>query len=275
MKNFNNPIVSVIIATYNREKYIKRAIESVLDQTYKNIELIIIDDGSIDKTEDIVWPYLVDSRVYYIYQENKGVSLARNNAIKVSKGEYIAILDSDDFWCYKKKLEKQVNFLEKNKEYVLVGGGAIRINEEAKELTRCLFLEADKKNRKRILFSNVFVHSTVVFRKSAWGLVGGYDKKLSFSEDWDLFFKLGRLGKFYNFQEYFVYYLQGKQNISNLNIRSNLKLNINLRKKYCRDYPNFWKALFLSRFHYFCSFLPFKKQFYLVSSKLKKIILGY
>jgi glycosyltransferase involved in cell wall biosynthesis len=268
------PLVSIILPTYNREKYIKRAIESTLSQTYKNIELIIIDDGSTDKTKDVIQPYLVDQRVHYIYQQNKGASAARNNGIKVSKGKYIAVLDSDDFWCDRKKLEKQVKFLEEHPNYILVGGGMIRINKQGKELVRHLLPETDKEIRKLILFDNLFAHSTVVFRKVAWELAGGYDEELSFSEDWDLWLRFGKLGKFYNFQEYFTCYLQGEQNISNLNLRRNLKLNIKIRKKYRNDYPNFWKAFFLGWAYYYYTFLPFNQFLKPIFSKIRRIIFG-
>ena len=270
----NKPLVSVIIPTYNRAKYIKRALESAISQIYRNIELIIIDDGSTDKTKDVVQPYLADQRVHYIYQENKGVSVARNNGIKISKGKYIAILDSDDFWRDKKKLEKQVRFLEKHQDHVLVGGGLIRIDEKGKEIVRHLLPENDGEIRKLILFDNTFAHPTVVFRKSAWESVGGYDENLYFSEDWDLWLRFGKLGKFYNFQEYFTCYLQGEQNISNLNIGRNLKLNIKLRKKYRNDYPNFWKAFFLGWAYYLYTFFPFRKTFRSLFSRVRRYLFG-
>lgn len=257
-----NSLVSIIIPTHNREKYIIKAIESVLNQTYKNIELIIVDDGSTDTTKDVIAPYLTDVRIHYLYQKNKGASCARNNGIKVSRGKYIATLDSDDYWRDEKKLEKQIYFLEENKEYGLVGGGIVRINQKGKELTQQLLPKTDKKIRERILFSSPFAHSTVVFRKDIYELVGGYDEKLWFSEDWDLWLKMGKVTKFYNIQDYFTYYLQGEQNISNVNKKDILKLNIQLRKKYRKDYPNFWKAFLLSYIHYVFYFnyeMPFKK----------------
>jgi hypothetical protein len=149
------------------------------------------------------------------------------------------------------------------------------VNEDGKTLIKLLFPETDAKIRRVILFSNTFAHSTVVFKKSAWESTGGYDESFSFSEDWDLFFKFGSMGKFYNFQEYFACYLQGGQNISNLNTRKQLKFDIDLRKKYRRQYPNFRKAFFVSWFHYVFSFLLSSKQVIYISSKLKKTIIGY
>ena len=92
------PFFSVIIPTYNRAKLVCEAIESVFNQTFKDFELLIVDDGSTDNTKEVLKPYLSDPRVKYIYQENKKRAVARNNGIRNSKSEWIAFLDSDDLW---------------------------------------------------------------------------------------------------------------------------------------------------------------------------------
>ena len=102
------PLVSVIIPTYNRSHYIKRAIESAVRQSYKNIELIIMDGGLTDNTKEVVECYLINKRVRYIYKVDKDTAEGLNNGIRISKGKYIARLDDDDFWCNSEKLEKQV-----------------------------------------------------------------------------------------------------------------------------------------------------------------------
>lgn len=102
------PKISVIIPTYNREITIERSIKSVLNQTYQNWELIIIDDGSTDNTKNIINPYLNSKRIKYFYKKNGGVATARNLGIKKSNGDYIAFLDSDDE-CLPKRLEIQLN----------------------------------------------------------------------------------------------------------------------------------------------------------------------
>lgn len=111
-------MVSVIIPTYNREKCIERAARSVLDQTYTDLELIIVDDGSTDSTKEIV-EGITDDRVKYVFQENAGACAARNHGIALSKGEYIAFQDSDDIWN-KGKLQKQVDILENNADVDIV-----------------------------------------------------------------------------------------------------------------------------------------------------------
>jgi glycosyltransferase involved in cell wall biosynthesis/serine/threonine protein kinase len=275
MSQEKGPIVSVIIATYNRAQYIKKAIESVLNQTYKNIEIIVIDDGSTDNTKKTLEPYIRAQKIKYIYQENAGSGNARDNGIRNSQGKYIAILDSDDIWCDQNKLKKQVEFLEEHSGYILVGGSMIKINEAGKEIARYIYPENDEDIRELILIDNMFAHSNAVFRKDTWELTGGYCSEGDRVDDeWNLWLKLGKLGKFYNFQEYFTYYLEGELNASKYNIRRNLMLDIKLRKRYCNNYPNFGKAFFIGCIRYLYFFFPFKKQLHPISLKFKRIFLG-
>lgn len=104
------PKVSIIIPTYNSAKYIHDAIESVLNQTYQDFEIIVMDDGSIDNTKKVLRSYIESKKIRYFYQKNKGPSAARNKGIREAKGEYIAFLGADDIW-HKKKLEKSINFM--------------------------------------------------------------------------------------------------------------------------------------------------------------------
>jgi glycosyltransferase involved in cell wall biosynthesis len=264
-----NPKVSVIIATYNRSHLISRAIQSILNQTYKNIEVIIADGGSTDNTKEVIRPYLQDQRVRYLYKKDKGPAEGRNNGIEISKGKYIAILDSDDFWCDSKKLEKQVRFLEEHPDYVLVGGGAIVLDEKGRECFRILPPETNEKIRKLMLFYCLFPHGTVVFRKRICKLVGGYS---GFPEDWELWLQFGKFGRFYNFQEYFLCYLRGKQNRTQYIDRQQcIRLCFGLRKRYRNVYPNFWKAYLFGLASYFYSFFPFQKWFHRVMPKLKNM----
>lgn len=272
------PLISVVIATYNRAKYIKRAIESVLNQTYKNIEVIIIDGGSTDNTMKVIEHYLSNQRVRYLYKKDKSPAEGRNNGIEISKGKYIAILDSDDFWRDNKKLEKQIEFLENNPNYILVGGGAIAIDEKGKEYYRVLPPEKDEKIRRAMLFDCVFPHGTVVFKKDSWKLAGKYDTRseFGFSEDWDLWLKLGEFGKFYCFPEYFLCYQQSKYGRTQYLRRQSQKFNLKLRWNHRHKYPNFWKAYLLGLGLYIASFFPHQKWFskLFVIPKIKNLFFG-
>jgi glycosyltransferase involved in cell wall biosynthesis len=106
----NNPLVSIIIPAYNAENYIPTTLGSVLDQSYQNWEVIIIDDGSKDKTAFVCEKFLSDKRIHYFFQKNQGVAAARNLGITKSKGEYVAFLDADDFWLPENLSEKLALF---------------------------------------------------------------------------------------------------------------------------------------------------------------------
>lgn len=268
-------LVSIIIPTYNRQDHIRKAIESCLEQEYGNKEIIVVDDGSTDGTRVALQPYIESQGIKYIYQENRGPAAARNKGIEKSQGEYIAILDSDDSWQDKKKLEKQVKFLRENPDYVLVGGGVIVKNKEGREMGRYLLPEKDREIRGFILLNNPFAHSTVLFRRRDWEKAGGYDENFDFYEDWDLWLKFGKLGKFYNFQQYFVYYLAGEQNRTNYyNVGRHLKTNIDFRKRYSQVYPHFKKALLLCLAHFFYSFLPLRKKHHPLIYKIRVKVFG-
>ena len=232
-------LVSIILATYNRSGTIKKAIDSVLAQTYRDFEFIIIDDGSTDDTLDVLKSYN-DSRIRKIEnKENIGFVKSLNKGINCAKGEYIARIDDDDYWLDKEKLEKQIKFLENNSEYVLMGTGIIRGDK------KILLPETDQEIRKIMLLKSPFAHPSVVFKKEAWQKVGGYNESLFFSQDSDLWAKLGKTGKMYNLPEYLTYISVGDSNRTQKRIRYHLWLKQKIRVRYRKDYPHFWKAYLL------------------------------
>ena len=124
----NNPRISVIIPCYNSEKFIKETMDSVLSQTYRDFEVIVIDDGSKDKTREIIQSF-DDERIKYYYKKNGGMADARNEGIKLAKGEHIAFLDHDDIW-FSDKLELQLSEIEKSECIGIVYSGYIEINDK-------------------------------------------------------------------------------------------------------------------------------------------------
>ena len=274
------PLVSVILPTYNRREYIAKAIESVWRQSYKNLELIIIDDASTDATRELVGAFSKHNpKITILHNEiNLGIVASLNKGITMAQGKYIARLDDDDVWCDDKKIEKQVDFLEKNPEYCLVGGGVIKIDKNGKEIVRYLLPKEDEYIRKTILVNNVFAHTTVLFRKDIFQKVGGYDEQFAFIEDWDLWLKMGKASKFYNFQEFFVFYLDQEHDdpyhYRNYKIRRNVKINMKLRKKYMNHYPNYRKAISFCFASYCYSFIPFRKKLGPVIFQIRKLFFG-
>lgn len=242
--------VSIILPTYNGGKYIKRAIESVMTQTFSEWELLVIDDGSTDDTERIVKEFASkDSRIIYLKNEkNLGIQKTLNRGLKEAKGEYIARIDDDDEWVDKDKIKKQVEFLESKPDHVLVGTGVIVIDENNNELFRYLLPESDKDIKGRILGKNCFVHSSVMFRKLTALEFGGYDESTSTRhiEDYDLWLKLGTVGKFANLPLYAIKFTQRSGSISGKNKIEQFKKNIKLIKTYKNKYPNYLGAFIRS-----------------------------
>lgn len=122
----NNPLVSVIIPSYNSGKYIAEAIQSVFNQTYDNIEVIVVNDGSTDCTQDAVKPFL--HKIKYIYQTNAGVSAARNKGFHNSKGDYICFMDADD-WYYPENIKTKAEYLDQNPDIGVIHS-AVEVTDE-------------------------------------------------------------------------------------------------------------------------------------------------
>lgn len=249
----NQTLVSVVMPTYIGEKTIKRAIDSVLNQTYQDFEFIIINDGSQDNTNKIVSD-INDERIIYLKNDkNLGIQKSLNKGLNLSKGKYIARIDDDDKWSNRNKLKEQVNFLQSNEDYVLVGTNAIVVNERGEEILKTNNTLKDHDIRKIILGKNFFLHSSVVFRKEVALRVGGYDEgeETLHIEDYDLWLKIGRIGKFANLPIYGLYYVKSKNQISSKNQTKQLKGYLKLIRKYKKYYPGYYRALLRSCFRIF------------------------
>ncbi len=186
-----NPKVSVIIPVYNAESFIEETLESALAQTYKNIEIIVVNDGSTDGSYKKIKPYLPS--IKYISQENKGVSSARNNGIRQSKGELIAFLDSDDVWV-PEKLQIQVEYLNENKNTAFVHSNIKYINESSQLISpETDFVPGISGMCFRELFEgNKIATSTVVIRKDCLERVGYFTENITFAEDYELWLKMAK-----------------------------------------------------------------------------------
>lgn len=264
MNSTGIPKVSIIIPTYNRVKMLEKSIESVFAQSFKDWELIIIDDASTDETE-LRMNELASKEKSVKYLripkiEGKGISEYLNIGLRNSRGEFIARIDDDDYWCHKDKLKMQVEFLDKNPEYVVVGGGVILVDEKGNELFKYLKKETDEEIRNYALYSNPFTHATVMFRKDAAMKLGGY-RNMKHVEDMELWLRMGMVGKLYNFREYFITYMTAGQNKSFQQQRENSRTVVDVVKMHGKNYPNFYKAFALNYTQYMYSFLPmfFKK----------------
>lgn len=199
------PKVSVIIPTYNREDYISETIQSVLDQTHKDFEVIVIDDGSTDNTKEKLAPFLKNIKL--LEQNNSERAVARNNGIKNSSGKYIAFLDSDDIWT-PNKLEKQIDILDSKKDIILAYGQCERINEKGKKI------KTAKRQREgyngnvfeKLLYRNFVVSATSVIRRDYFEKTKGFETKYVPYEDWEFWIRYSLLGDFYFVNEPLGFY---------------------------------------------------------------------
>lgn len=184
--------VSVVIPTFNRANKIKRSIESVLLQTYKNIEVIIVDDNSTDNTKEIIDEINDDRIRYFKLNQNSGPSNARNIGVSLSKFEIIAFQDSDDYWK-PNKLEIQLDKLKSNDEYALVyssyeyikNGKHVRVPSDVN-----LFDDLEKNILATLFKHNVIGTPTILMKRNAFEKLGGFNNNISALEDWELALKV-------------------------------------------------------------------------------------
>jgi glycosyltransferase involved in cell wall biosynthesis len=192
--------VTVLMPAYNAGSYIGEAVQSVLDQTFTDFELLIVNDGSTDNTLEILNSFN-DPRIRIINRSNGGVSAALNTGIENSVTNLIARFDADDL-CMPDRLEKQVAFMAENPDYILIGSNAEYITEEGEYIfTYEIANYSNEQIQQDILKGCPFIHSTVCYRRSAVRAAGGYEEKAHTFEDYFLWTKLIRFGKVRNFSE--------------------------------------------------------------------------
>jgi glycosyltransferase involved in cell wall biosynthesis len=209
------PKVSIAIPAYNAMDYLPETLESVLAQTFTDFEVLVVNDGSTDRTAEWV-SQLTDPRVKLISQTNQGLAAARNTGIAHARGEYIAFLDADDLW-EPTKLEKQVRVLEENPEVGLVYTWMALINETGESTGRVFQNHAEGNIWEKLIESNIVgCGSVAMVRRSCFETLGGFDQNLrSFVEDWDMWLRIAFYHPFKVVKEPLVYYRQRSTSASN------------------------------------------------------------
>jgi glycosyltransferase involved in cell wall biosynthesis len=193
------PLASVIMAVYNGERFLAEAIESILGQTFKDFELIIVDDGSNDNSPSIIKSYK-DTRIKVISQKNQGLSKSCNNAIAQAKGKYIIRHDADDI-SDTYRFEKQILFLEKNSNIALVGSNYHVIDDVGNILATTNVLTSPSDLKLAEIFSNQFGHGAIAARRQVLEHVGLYDQKFIIAQDYDLWTRVSHYGQIANLKE--------------------------------------------------------------------------
>ncbi len=204
------PLVTVYITNYNYGKYIRQAIESVLSQTFQDFELIIIDDGSTDNSKDIIEEYANNPKIKIIYQQNKGLNVTNNIALKVAKGKYIMRLDADDF-LHPEALEKMVTALEKDNELGLVFPDYYIVDAEGNIINEFKRHSFDKE----VSLLDMPAHGAcTMIRKSFLKRLGGYDEQYRCQDGYELWIKFINRYKVNNINEPLFYYRRHGNNLT-------------------------------------------------------------
>jgi len=232
-------LVSVVIPTQNRAELLKRAVKSVIKQTYTEWEIIIIDDASADNTRQTAEEYIKSGFRYFHFTDKKGGAAARNKGIKEAKGEYIAFLDDDDEWL-PEKLEKQMEAFNKYPEVALCYTGR-HVDKGEKTfpgfLRKYSFKKPAYEDHFRAIMSDNFIGitSTVIIKRDVLVALDGFDENLPGYQDYELFIRVLRENKSYGIDEPLVIYHLGSDSHVSLNRKNIIKAEKYLAEKYGSD----------------------------------------
>jgi glycosyltransferase involved in cell wall biosynthesis len=205
------PLVSVVIPSYNAARYVRAAIDSVLQQSFTDFEVLVVDDGSTDDTRAVVSEY--GHPVRYLHKPNGGVSTARNHGIAASTGRYVALLDADDTW-FPPKLERQLEAMARAPGIRLSSTGYRFVDDELRPLRDARPQHFENSFEGPLLHGVVSSVSTLVAERTLFDEVGGFDPQLSQCADWDMWIRLGRRTQFLPVDDILATYRQHNTNMS-------------------------------------------------------------
>jgi len=237
----SNPTISVVMPVYNSAKYLALAIESILNQTFKDFEFIIVDDSSTDSTGQIIKKYIKSDKRIVVAKniKNLGICNSLNIGLSLARGKYVARMDGDD-WSYPERLFKQISFMESHPKTVICGGAIEVCDSNLRVKNQRHYPISDNKVREKILKLNPFAHPAVMYRKEAAIKAGGYNEKLATVEDYDLYFRLGNLGKFVNLNDTLLKLRLRDNSISSINATKQSAFHLYVRLKGVVEYGYPW-----------------------------------
>jgi glycosyltransferase involved in cell wall biosynthesis len=252
------PRVTVLMLTYNRPQFLGNAIESILAQDFQEWELLVVHDGANQQIPVLMREWQKrDPRILYFHRAIPGnIAHASNFGLSLARGEYIAILDDDDDWAEPDKLSKQIAFLDANPDHCCCGSGVIVIDSAGREQMRYLKPEHDEEIKRQALLANPLAHSSTVYRVEAAHRVGGYDESLAGFQDWDLWLKLGKIGKLYNFPEYFLHYRVWQGSGSFHHSKGNTASAVRITRRHRHDYAGFMIAFPMALLYHAYAHMP-------------------
>lgn len=229
-----NPLVSIILPAYNAQETIEEAINSIIQQTYKNWELIVINDGSQDNTDSIVKSFKDPRIKYYVNDGNKKLIYTLNRGLDLAAGKYIARMDADDI-SLPMRLEKQVNFLEKNPDYVILGGQITCFGKKGVIPMRVSL--TDQELRQELLWHNPFAHPTVMMRTSTIKSNSiYYSVDYMHAEDYKMWTDIARYGLLANLNEVVLRYRLSSSQVSQSSVKGMIETTRRIQKEVRTEY---------------------------------------
>ena len=233
----NNPLVSILIPTYNSVDFVEDTVRSIMNQTYTNIEIVIVDDASTDGTMKILEKLSKEDKRIKLSQNKKnlGITDNMNNGIHKCNGKYIAILDGDD-WAYPYRIEEQVKLMEKDEEVVLCAGYMDICDENLNVKTTRTYPLKDKDIRRAMVKYDPISHPSSMWRKDALLKTDLYSKNFPICRDYDLIVRISEFGKYENIPKSLIKYRVRKESETGKRIRQTQMYSFYIQMKAVFEY---------------------------------------
>ena len=273
MQKESAPLVSIITPCYKGGKYLPFSIASVLQQDFKDFELLLINDKSPDNTREIMQKEReksdFDPRIHLLQnKKNLGIVGTRNKALQLAKGKYICFLDQDDLWTAKNKLSLQVSYLEQNPQCIMVWSHTDLINSKGEKIGQICFATSDEEIRSKLLFWNQFCTCAVMIKSEVVKKAGLLDRRYDKVDDYDLWLKAGKYWTFDNIDKVLVAYRKSWENTSSENRTYLYMKRLHLRLIW-REFWNYPQASFALLFSLINCLIP-----YALAEKIKNRLFG-
>jgi len=243
----NKPLLSVVMSVYNEEEYLKKSIESILDQTFTDFEFIIINDGSTDKTQNILENYVhKDDRVKLLINErNLGLAKSLNRGIEIARGKYVARMDAGDI-SHPERFQKQVEFLEKNENVYILGTWAYWINENKEIVGESRFpVAVDCTN---VFRSGGAIHPSIMVRKELFQRIGLYNEKYDISLEFELYMRtLKSSFSIANIPEFLISVMHRDTGMTFNHLKTTQLHQFEIKLSYLPYFFNFWNVIYTVR----------------------------
>lgn len=248
-----SPETTVVITCFNYGHFLENCLRSVLEQTYKDFEIIVVDDGSTDNTPQVMGWFSTLPNLRYVRQENAGQARAKNRGIESARGEFIAFLDADDCWC-SEKLEKQMACFKKP-EVGVVYCKAKYLNENNDEIyfeRKSQYLQPQKGQVTQWLILDNFVEfSSSIVRKECFEKFGGFDETLKMGIDWDLWLRISTGYEFDYVDERLFYYRMGHSGQMSKNAEVRMECSDRIMESFLKNFPEAVSSKIIKKAYYY------------------------